>query len=69
MKNFVSYFIFYLILMISTISCNQDESYVDSFDTLYGIDFKAEMTTRATDTAFDDGDEISVVAYSDDGSV
>ncbi|MFR9627611.1 MAG: fimbrillin family protein [Rikenellaceae bacterium] len=32
------------------------------------VNFEATMTTRATDTEFENGDEISVVAYSADGT-
>ncbi len=57
---------FYLLLSLLAITfaaCETDVEVTISTQTTSPISFCAEMTTRATDTAFEAGDKISVTAY------
>ncbi len=54
-----------------TVSCDDaaiEETLLSPFDNALSISFESEVSTRATDTAFESGDEISVTAYNSDGT-
>ncbi len=62
--------IFYPVALLAAVitSCTNNE--VDTLNMPEGaVTFLAEMTTRATDTAFEANDAISVTAYTSDGAI
>lgn len=69
-NSYLSKGLFALAMATAIFSCEKgaDDNF-QNFDEPYSISFEGELATKATDTAFESGDSISVTAYNTDGSV
>lgn len=69
MKQILKQILYILSMTVFLVSC-EDNSLTDNPpDQPIGITFKGAITSRATDTAFEKDDEISITAYNSDGSI